>query len=924
MKKLLLESKLPRVKNYIGTAVLTGCIGFGIITPAFSSTNEKSDAFYQEAVTEYQQGNIAEAMIQLRNAVQQDPSNMNARLLLGKMYLQTGNVVSSIKELQIVHDKRPNDESELALGEAFFASGQYDKAIAIVSNDALTPDMVVKKQIVRGDILLAQQNVSGAEKAFSNALSVEKTNKKALYGLARTMTVQGNLDEATAIMEDILKEDPEFVSAWILKGEIGMSEGRRNEAFSAFNKAIELEPKNINAYVSRARANLTAGRLEEARVDSERVKDLAPNNPIGKYLTASIAYSQDDLEAAAAEYVQIEETYRSFPPAILLGALIKFKQNNLNQSESLLTRYLNIEPENTEARRILALIRIKNDDVLGGQNILKKLVRDNPDDIASLQFLASAYLQGNKFEEAAQVFQQIIKRGTAGSVRQADAALKLLSKKDSAEISPENADLGRQVLVVLNYINSNQLDKAESSIERLKVTYPDNPLVTNLEGGLLLTKKDYKTARTVFENALEKDPTFISAIDNLDRIDYIEGTPENVEKRLDRLLGLSPDSEDLIMRKVQFLSNNNRLEQGVKLLEEKNKSIGNSEILQQALVRTNFSLNRIQAAGNAAEKLVSMSDSPDQLIFATGALLDANMPGSAVSAAEKLNTIEPDSAQVKLMLAKAYVANQNVEKARSSLQAAFNKNPSNPIARGLVDIALGMNDQEQAFNVIEQFAKTNPDMATRLRANTLLKLGNQKEAVALLLERMKEDPSEDTVIDLFLANRASGDLNAALDGLENWISKHPESRRALTAYASTLLDMDRLKEAGNAYRKLISVDPNNASALNNFAWIRNELGQADALDYAEKAYRLAPSSPEIADTFGWLMVQNGKLKDGLEILRAAAGVARNNPDILYHLAYALAKSGQNDDALVILKVLVDKGGNFASRDEAMKLYSSLS
>jgi tetratricopeptide (TPR) repeat protein len=145
----------------------------------------------------------------------------------------------------------------------------------------------------------------------------------------------------------------------------------------------------------------------------------------------------------------------------------------------------------------------------------------------------------------------------------------------------------------------------------------------------------------------------------------------------------------------------------------------------------------------------------------------------------------------------------------------------------------------------------------------------------------------------------------------------------LTAYAGTLLDLKKLVPAGDMYSKLLGLDPNNVVALNNYAWIRNELGHADALDYAERAYRIAPSSPEVADTFGWLMVKNGKLKDGLDVLRAAAGASPNNPDILYHLAYTLAKTGQNEDAIKILKVLLDKAGNFASRNEAMELYGSL-
>src|SRR3546814_7859923 len=60
------------------------------------------------------------------------------------------------------------------------------------------------------------------------------------------------------------------------------------------------------------------------------------------------------------------------------------------------------------------------------------------------------------------------------------------------------------------------------------------------------------------------------------------------------------------------------------------------------------------------------------------------------------------------------------------------------------------------------------------------------------------------------------------------------------------------------------------SVLNNLAWLKNELGEPNALDYARRAHDLAPDSPEIADTLGWMLVQSkDTAEEGLALLREA-------------------------------------------------------
>ena len=84
-------------------------------------------------------------------------------------------------------------------------------------------------------------------------------------------------------------------------------------------------------------------------------------------------------------------------------------------------------------------------------------------------------------------------------------------------------------------------------------------------------------------------------------------------------------------------------------------------------------------------------------------------------------------------------------------------------------------------------------------------------------------------------------------------------------------------------------DPKDARAHNNLAHVLLQLGDAKALAHAEQAHALAPSQPQVNDTLGWVLVQQGQVEKGLRYLREAALRAPENTEIQAHLKATLAK-----------------------------------
>lgn len=118
--------------------------------------------------------------------------------------------------------------------------------------------------------------------------------------------------------------------------------------------------------------------------------------------------------------------------------------------------------------------------------------------------------------------------------------------------------------------------------------------------------------------------------------------------------------------------------------------------------------------------------------------------------------------------------------------------------------------------------------------------------------------------------------------------------------------------------------PANAKIANHLAWSHyKNKNLTQALRYAQGAHQLAPDDPYAADTLGWLLLQQGKVKEALELLAKAADALKGVPVVRYHYAAALAKSGDKDRARTELNAALSHKQPFEEREEAAALMAKL-
>lgn len=222
---------------------------------------------------------------------------------------------------------------------------------------------------------------------------------------------------------------------------------------------------------------------------------------------------------------------------------------------------------------------------------------------------------------------------------------------------------------------------------------------------------------------------------------------------------------------------------------------------------------------------------------------------------------------------------------------------------GLVALALEQRDIEKADEAARALADRFEDVpaVSLVRARVALAQRNYGLAASLLEEfRAAQPDNVDAVVLLAAARMLNGQLELAKRHIDAVLTDQPSYPAALRlredidfresmARAVELGQQGRAEEAVRIYDGMLERWPNHPVVLNNLGWQLYEAKDPKALEYARRAYELAPGVPEIADTYGWILAESGRVEEGIAILAEAAGAAPSSAAIEQHLEAARAR-----------------------------------
>ena len=882
-------------------------------------------------------GDAKAAVIELKNALQKKPDLAEARFLLGRAQLDTGDPLSAEKELRRALElKVPLQDVAPPLARAMVASGQYKTVIdEFGAASAASPQGTAELQGALAQAYLATGNTAKGKAAIEAALAAQPDYAPAILGEARLKAASGDLDGAIASIDAALARNPKFVDGWLFKAELENARKAPDAAVAAYRKALEAEPKSLAAHSGIVRTLFGQGKADEAATQLATMKQLAPRHQETLFLDAMLAYNRKDFTAAAAALQQQLSIVPDNLPGLTLSGAVNYQLGSYGTAEAELSKVLKMVPGHLFARRMLAANYLKTGKPDRALETLTPVLAAADKDPALAALAGEVYLRNSKPAEAAKYFTKTVAFDPQSSgarvalaashmaAGQTDTAFRELETA-AAETPGTEADLA----LIRTALSRREYDKALASIDALERKRPNTAVASNLRGLALMGKRDIAGARKNFERATALDATFFPAAANLARLDLAEKKPDDAKKRFEAVLAKDPKNVAAMLAIAELRSRAGGSPDEVAALIQKAVVARPTEALPRvALIshwlRANNAKNAVAAGQEAA---AALPDRPEILQALGRAQLAAGNANQALETYNKLARLQPDSPAPLLLVAEAQVTAKDKEGALKTLRKALSMKPDMLEAqRGIVMLEVDAGRADRAVAMAKEVQKQRPKEAAGyvFEGDAHAYRKAWPEAAAAYRAGLKQSQSVELAMKLHAALAAGGNAREADNFAASWAREHRKDATFRLYLARAAMTKQDYATAAREFREVTELQPNNAVAFNNLAWALGQVKDPKAVEYAEKANKLAPNQPPIMDTLGTLLVEKGDTERGVALLRDAVRLAPTTPALRLNLAKALIKADQRDAARKELEELAKLGDKFNAQADVEQLMKGL-
>lgn len=891
--------------------------------------------YLEDARKYYADGEYRAAMIQLKNALQERPDNREARLLLARLHLETGDAAAAEKEFrQARRLEAQREEWARGLAQSLLRQRKFDQVLAqIEPTDADAPALQADIRVLRGQALMAQGETEQAEIRFRQVLERDANHLDAHLGLAQLALNAGEFEAASRHVDTALEIDRHSYSARFVKAQI-LSARNDAQATLWYDRALEIRPDDLSARLGKAKFLITQGEVEAARPEVEKLRDVLPDSPEIIHLTGLIEFNDGNYEPAREAFNQVLAAQPRFAPAMLLLGTIHYQQGNLDQAQLYLRDYLDYVPGHTPARQMLGGIQLRQGKPREAIEVLQPAVEAAGDNAGYLALLGMAHMQLDEVEPAMQYLERALEIAPEALPLKAQLAMgRILQGEREAgleelqSLTDNQGGLEFDRLLVISYLALQDYDGALRAVEAMRKKHADSVEAVNLHGVVQLAMGRREAARETFNEAIERNGDFSAAYVNLANLEFRAGNLDAAAASLERAAKQGLDLPEILLARARLAEAGKDHAAAEKLYRQAHEKYEDN--LQTGLEYADY-LARRGEQGKALTLLATLNRRhPDQpRVLAKLGRVQINN-GDLANAAATINSLvdkAPDNANAHFLLGRLYLARNQINKAIPALERAIELGVDSIEPRVLLTEAYAASGRdEKSLEQIEQIKLDYPDIGLghELEGDFYMR----DEAHALALEAYERayasSPTRVLMTKRYRVYKAMDQPAQAREVLAAWLVSHPEDADARLIHASELSRMGEKGRALEEYKAVIEAEPENIAALNNAAVIAVESESRQGLEYARRAYELSPGRPEIIDTYGWLLLRNGRSEEAERLLKEAAVLAPHISEIRYHLAVAYHRNGKARDALLELDAIKHELDGLAEAEQAESLYREL-
>lgn len=918
------------------------CFAWFLSLPAGAA--ETAVDYYESALTYSQQQQWRAAELELRNSLKINPNYLPARLLLGRVLLQTEQWPSAEKELTLALDggaaanplvfdvirallaQRKADEASFMLTrfselqqlpnyrlmQAHLAKlrYQYSEAAAIylevikpqtAGPHALSPDLRAEAQYEYADLLFKQQQYAQVDPVLASIPANSLYRRKSTLLQAKLLQSQQKLSQAEAIYSTLLQQDP----------------------------------TDATAIIGKAQMLIARKALPEALALVIQFRELQPNNPYGQLLHASILGLQGDQSAEARLLKQIQQQLASFDSelreaedVLMLSAMLDFSAEKYEQVIVKLNRYQQLYPNNSQVSQLLAQSYLQSNDTKLASKHSREAILQNPGD-ANL-YLISAAIARAEADPTAElaVLQTAIDKFSENQAIRRSYVQALLRNKQQAKardvlgLKDKTSDGSLADHVLLGYLQlETGLHKEALASAQTLLNFTNSKVeVFQFAGDVSAKTGHAQSAAELYQQALVLDPNYKPALLSLASLRLQQQDWQGASTLYLQILKQTPDDALVLQLLADAAIQLQQLPAAIGYLEQLSTTDNSAAPARLALLELYLQTGDTEKANDLLGQLSEQMAIEPSLYFSKARLAFAAQDFAQVRHNTNiLYGLWYDNPLQLIELADLQLRSQDQLGIATTIKRLSElKAPQEQQLFLIARQQLMLGDYNNGLKTLKKVtALTGNTLASReLEAHLLIGAGQLANAAQLLEPLLAQSGNPSHLV--LLLHCRQNDKAAVSRILQAWLAKNPRDLNATLLLAEQLVNADQTQHAIALYQQSPLIN-SQAVLQNNLANLLLNIDAPAALKWAEQAHQSMPEQPDILDTYGIALAKTGQFTEALAILRDAEIRLPQSALVQLHLAETLWLLKRPEEAKLALANAQSLQLNFADKKELQKL-----
>jgi cellulose synthase operon protein C len=874
------------------------------------------------------------AVIQLKNALQKNGEAAEARLLLGQVMLKMGDPSSAAVELAKARSLKVDDDRVAPdLARALLTSGQDDKVIAQFATVTLRePEPRARLATQLASAYMVRGELRKTKDQLAAALAALPTHAPAITLQARLQASAGDVPGALAALDAVLQREPGQIDAGLFKGEVLRATGQLPAALTSYQAVLAQNPESIAVHSAVVLTQLALGQKDAAVKSLEALQRLAPGHPDALYYEAQLAYDAGDYVKTRELSDRVLKMIPESLQTLQLAAATEYRRGDYAQAELFLTKALKIAPGLPLARHMLAQTYLRIGQPDRALDALRPLLDAPKVPASTLAIAGETYLLQGDAKRAEEAFAAASRMAPDDVALRTSLAMSQLARSQGSsealraleKLSGDDANPRADLALISARLSLKDYTGALQALQSLEKKQPDRALPHYLRGRIQLAQNDGAGARASFEAALRKEAKYLPAANSLASLDLAAGKREAARERMQAMVKADPTNAAAHLALAEVATRAGASAADItQLLTTAVRANGAEPRAHVALVNHLLATGDTRAALTAAQTAAAAmaSDASVQDVLGRAQLAGGD-PQQALTTWRNLANQQPRQPMHQLRLAEVYASGKSYDEAERSLKRALELQPGLLQAeRALVTLAIQRGQPQDGLPVARGLQKRLPksSLGWILEGDVEAARKNMPLAIAAYRTAVQREAPTEAAIRLHRSLQLAGQEADASAFAAQW--QKAQSRDALFRYylGDLALAKRDLTAAETHYRQVLEVDPDNALAMNNIAWILATQGKPGAVAMANKANELAPDRPPVLDTLALALAAEGQLPRAVEAQKRALALAPNEASFKLALAKLYLKSGEKSLARSELEDISRLGDKFANQAQVQEL-----